>query len=90
MRTTVTIDDALLERVKQRALEQGKTLGDIFEASLVRYLALPQPPQRRPLPVFQGGGGVHPGIDETSNASMFAAADAEDEAGMARDVRVTG
>jgi Ribbon-helix-helix protein, copG family len=75
VRTTVTIDDHLLERAKERARERGLTLGDVVEASLLRYLALPAPSPGPPLPVFQGGGGLLPGIDPSSNASMFDAAD---------------
>lgn len=75
MRTTVTIDDQLLERVKERARAQGVTLGDLFEASLIRYLESPAPRPGPVLPVFRRGGQMLPGIDGSSNASMFEAAD---------------
>jgi hypothetical protein len=78
MRTTVTIDDKLLELVKDRAREEGTTLGGLMERSLRRYLATPTPTTGPPIPVFRGGGGFRPGIDPSSNASMFDAADEED------------
>lgn len=82
MRTTVNLDEKLLELAKDRAREQGLTLGDLLEKSLQHYLTLPEPAVGPPIPVFRGGGGFRPGIDPSSNASMFDAADEEDiEAG---------
>ena len=75
MRTTVTIDDNLLLLAKERAAQQGKTLGDLVETSLHFYLAMPKPVAGPPLPVFEGGTGLAPGIDPASNASLFDAAD---------------
>ncbi len=80
MRTTVTIDDRLLDRAKDRAAERGATLGEVVEASLQAFLAQPRPGPGPELPVFTGGGGFLPGIDPTSNASMFEAADAQGDA----------
>lgn len=71
----MSIDDHLLELVKQRARAQERTLGDVLEDSLRHYLALPAARPGPPLPVFGRGGGVHPGIDESSNASLLEAAD---------------
>lgn len=75
MRTTVTIDDHLLERVKDHARAHNRTLGAVLEASLQHYVALPTLRPGPDLPVFRPGGGVLPGIDETSNASLLEAAD---------------
>jgi hypothetical protein len=75
VRTTVTIDDKLLELVKDRAREQGVTLGVLFEKSLRLYLARPAPTAGPPLPVFHGDSGFAPGIDPSSNVSMLDAAD---------------
>ncbi len=77
MRTTVTIDDNLLLLAKERAAEQGKTLGDLVEMSLHYYLAMPKPVVGPPLPVFEGDTGFAPGVDPTSNASMLDAADGD-------------
>jgi hypothetical protein len=78
MRTTVTIDDNLLLLAKERAAEQGKTLGDLLETSLHFYLAMPKPTPGPPLPVFEGDTGFAPGVDPTSNVSMLDAADGDD------------
>lgn len=75
MRTTVTIDDGLLELAKRRARTRKQTLGDLVEESLRLYLAHLDRPTRSgpPLPVFTGGA-LRPGIDPASNASLFDAA----------------
>lgn len=80
MRTTVNIDDGLLETVKRRAQERRTTLGDVLEQALRDYVMRPDPdPSKAPeLPVFRAGG-LRPGIDPTSNASLFEAVGDEDE-----------
>jgi hypothetical protein len=71
MRTTVTIDDELLARAKQRARAAGKTLGQVVDAALRRELATPSPTGEPPkIPVFTGGSGPRPGIDLQSNRSI--------------------
>ena len=78
MRTTVRIDDALLERAKRRAAAQGATLGSYMEEALRQHLSsLPTPHQDVDLPVFDGGadGGLHPGIDPASNRALYEALD---------------
>ena len=77
MRTTVTIDDNLLEAAKRRGQESGHTLGDVVERALHIYLAAPRPDfsAAPALPVFTGGGSFQSGVDPTSNASMLDAID---------------
>lgn len=93
MRTTVNIHDGLLETVKRRAAEQGVTLGDVFEAALQRYLLVVDTSlvatAGPPLPVFRGGGGLAPGIDPSSNASLYEAMYAEEDAALAAQMRGT-
>jgi hypothetical protein len=74
VRTTVNIHEGLLETVKQRAQQEGKTLGDVIELALRRYVALLDEPTEAgpPLPVLDTGG-LLAGIDPTSNASIFQA-----------------
>lgn len=81
MRTTITIDDGLLETAKRRARERHTTLGKLIEDGLRREFAvIDEPPAAGPpLPVFHGGG-LRPGIDPASNASLFDAAGDRDEA----------
>lgn len=75
MRTTVSIDDELLESAKRRAAERGKTLGQVLEDALRRELAAPAPTERPTVPVFRGGTGPRPGIDLTSNRALHEALD---------------
>ncbi len=81
MRTTLDLNDALVARAKAEAARRGTTLTRLIEEGLALRLeqAAPEAEARPPfqMRVFKGGGGMHPGIDPTSNASMFAAADEE-------------
>jgi hypothetical protein len=78
MRTTVTIDDRLLAAAKASARESGQTLGEFVEESL-RLRLTKRPTTRSPrIPVFTQGTGLRPGLDASSNRSLF---DALDEAG---------
>ena len=79
MRTTLAIDDRLLMAAKARAAASGETLGAYVEESLrLRLTANAVPKQRVDLPVFVRGTGLRPGIDPSSNRSLF---DALDDAG---------
>lgn len=76
MRTTVSIDDALLARAKKSAAQRGQTLGQFVEESVRFRLLAPEPvtsPVR--LPVFTGGNGMRPGIDPASNRALYDALD---------------
>ena len=75
MRTTVNIDDRLLEWAKEVAKERSVSLGDLVDEALQRLLMTPHQDEGPELPVFQGGGDVMPGIDLSSNRSMFDAMD---------------
>lgn len=70
MRTTVAVDDHLLDAAKRRAREQGQTLGQVVEAALRRELAEPSAAVSVEVPVFHGGGGPLPGIDLRSNRAL--------------------
>ena len=63
VRTTVTIDDSLLRKARERALRQGRPLGAIVDDAL-RMLFAERASEVVPvdLPVF-GGSGLRPGID---------------------------
>lgn len=82
MRTTVNIHDGLLETVKARAKDEGRTLGDVIEEALRAYLwRVEEPPASGPpLPVFEGGAGVMPGVDLTTNAGLHEVMYAEEDA----------
>ncbi|HEX6198681.1 MAG TPA: ribbon-helix-helix protein, CopG family [Thermoanaerobaculia bacterium] len=71
MRTTITIDDAVLDDLKRRASQRGTTVSRLIEASV--RLALARPPEAPPAPeafelVTYGRGGrfTHLDVDRTS------------------------
>lgn len=79
MRTTVAIDDRLLEAAKARALAAGQTLGKYIEEALRMMLTATAVSASAPtLPVFTRGTGMQPGIDASSNRGLY---DALDDAG---------
>ncbi len=75
MRTTITIDDALLAEAKEVAARSGRTLGAVVEdalrESLARVRDVQRPDRRIELPVSQRTGGVLPGVDLHSNAALL-------------------
>lgn len=79
MRTTLTLDDALLRQLRQRALDRGQTfkqvVNDTLRAGLAAAPAAPREPYR--CPTFSMGGLLE-GID-LSKANQLAAR-LEDEA----------
>lgn len=70
MRTTVAVDDHLLEAAKRRARESGQTLGQVVENALRRELTEPAAHDPVEVPVFHGGGGPLPGVDLRSNSAL--------------------
>ena len=74
MRTTVRLDDALLNQAKREALRRGETLTSLIESGL--RLVLADTPRRRhrrqvQLPVSKAGGGTLPGVDLTDSAALL-------------------
>jgi hypothetical protein len=73
MRTTIRLNDALLSQVKKKALEQNKTFTDVVADALAAWVqggpAAPRKTQRIRLPKG-GSGGLLPGVDLESNASL--------------------
>lgn len=77
MKTTLDLHDALVAEAKALAAKQRSTLTRLVEEGLrlrLQAAARPVTPKTVRLPVFKGGRGLKPGIDPTSNKSMFAAA----------------
>jgi hypothetical protein len=78
MRTTLSIDDALLSRAKKRAADRGVTLGAFLDDALRAYLVeKPETAAVVDLPSFEAGG-VLPGVDVSSNRALYDLLD-EDE-----------
>lgn len=78
MRTTIDIDEPLLRRAKALAAKSGRRLADVVNDALAEVLARVDAAESNAdpivLPTF-GAGGVCPGVDPRSNASLFEAAD---------------
>ena len=81
MRTTVNIDDRILQTAKDLAAARNQTLGSVVEDALRRELSRQRDATRPDLPVFRGGNGPRPGVDLRSNRAMedFFAADGRGE-----------
>jgi predicted transcriptional regulator len=74
MRTTVRLDDALLERARQEAARRGITLTALIEQGLQQVLRRPLKRSERPrvkLPECHAGGGVLPGVDVDDSAGLL-------------------
>lgn len=77
MRTTLSIDDALLQRAKAKAAQRGQTLGQYVEDAVRRDLvAAPRDTSAVTLPLFTRGTGIRAGIDPASNRALYDALDA--------------
>ncbi|MBM3789439.1 MAG: DUF2191 domain-containing protein [Acidobacteria bacterium] len=74
MRTTVRLDDALLQAAKREAARRGETLTALVEKGLRLVLAGPSRRVKRTpvrLPVCRAGGGTLPGVDLTDSAALL-------------------
>ena len=74
MRTTVRLNEALLQQAKREAARRGETLTALIENGLRLVLAPSRPAQRRPrvtLPVCRAGGGTLPGVDLADSAALL-------------------
>ena len=78
MRTTIDVNDALLQAFKAHAARERQTLKATFEQALRAYLSRPAAAvaEAPPIPVFRGQG-VQPDVDLTDNAALQAIMDAE-------------
>jgi len=73
MRTTISIEDELLARAKQKALERKCSLGDLVNEALLASFAQPsQPIPDTPfrLTTFKGKGTC-PGVSLNDNAALL-------------------
>jgi predicted DNA-binding ribbon-helix-helix protein len=74
MRTTVRLDQALLERVKAEATRRNTTLTSLIEEGLELLLRRPlkrNSPQPLRLTECRAGGGTLPGVDLDDSASLL-------------------
>jgi hypothetical protein len=75
MRTTVRLDDALLEQAKREAARREETLTALIEQGL-RLILAQRTARHRPepkvkLPVSRRGGGTLPGIDLNDTSALL-------------------
>lgn len=59
MKTTLNIDETVMQRLREEAARQGRTMSELVEAGLRRVLAEQQPGAAgtvEPLPHWQSGG----------------------------------
>ena len=72
MRTTIRINDDLLQRARKRAADEGRTLTSLIEDALALVVAKPKARRRGrvELPVSKASGGVLPGIDLNRSSDL--------------------
>jgi hypothetical protein len=74
MRTTVRLNEALLERARREAGRRGVTLTSLIEEGLQLVLRRPPKHWERPpakLPECRAGGGTLPGVDLNDSAALL-------------------
>ena len=74
MRTTIRLDDSLLQQAKEAAEQRGETLTALIEQGLRLLLAGSRRRHRRKrlkLPVSRVGGGTLPGVDLSNSAALL-------------------
>jgi hypothetical protein len=74
MRTTVRLDEVLMERARREAERRGVTLTSLIEQGLRLVLRRPLKKSERPttmLPVCRVGGGVRSGVDLNNSAGLL-------------------
>ncbi len=76
MRTTLDINERLLARAKAAAARERTTLTRLIEEGLaLRLRGRAATGAPLPLPVFDGGSGLAPGIDPRRNRALLDATD---------------
>jgi hypothetical protein len=74
VRTTVRLDERLLEKAKAEARKRGETLTSLMEHGLRLALAgshARERAERVTLPVSKASGGVRPGIDLDDTSDLL-------------------
>ena len=80
MRTTITIDDAVLDDLKQRAARRGTTVSRLIEDSVRLALTKPSEPLRTPEKfdlVTYGRGGRFTHLDVVRTSALLEGDDLE-------------
>ena len=68
MKTTLNIDDTVMQRLREEAARQGRTMSELVEAGLRRVLAASPQPGEEALPELPGwhSGGARVDIADRS------------------------
>lgn len=79
MKTTLNIDDTVMQRLREEAARRGTTMSALVEAGLRRVLDEPQADGRRPrklpkLPAWSSGGAR---VDLSNRDELYAAMEAQ-------------
>jgi plasmid stability protein len=79
MRTTLNIEDNLLQSLKVAAADTGHSLSELAEEAIRAYLSPRQGSKSKPivLPVAKHDLGLRPGVNLDSNAAIAEAMDEE-------------
>ena len=71
MKTTLNIDDAVIERLRREAAREGRTMSELVEAALrLLFQMRRQRPELPPLPSFDGGGTL---VDVADRDALYQA-----------------
>jgi len=71
MKTTLTIDDRVMMRLKREAARQGRTMSELVETALRLLLQARKPPAGLPpLPTLHSGGAV---VDVADREALYQA-----------------
>ena len=69
MKTTLNIDDTVMERLKREAARRGKTMSELVEMALRQlFRARRQHEELSPLPTFSSGGAL---VDTADRDALY-------------------
>jgi hypothetical protein len=74
LRTTIRLEESLLEQAKAEAARRNTTLTSLIEEGLHRVIKDAYKPVRRKkvvLPISREGGGTLPGVDISNSAELL-------------------
>jgi hypothetical protein len=71
MKTTLIIDDGVMARLKRESVRSGRTMSELVETALRRFLQpRPDPVALSPLPSFKSGGAL---VDIADREALYRA-----------------
>lgn len=71
MKTTLSIDDGVMARLRREALRTGKTMSELVETALRLLLqSRPRDVELNPLPAFDSGGAL---VDIADREALYGA-----------------